>query len=164
MTHHFFGGGQGKLSDTLEVSDSSAHHLFCQYTKQCMNKTALELSPQEWRRYHPAEEIARHHQQDAIPLRQRKERAWRVAREAAQMLRRDFGANRVVVVGSLAHEAWFTPWSDIDLAAWGIPPERFYAAAGTVAEFSAEFHIDLIDFETARPRLRMRIEREGRAL
>jgi len=129
-----------------------------------MNKTALELSPQEWQRYHPAEVIEQRKRQDAAHMQQRKQRAWQLARQAAQMLRHDFGAQKVAVVGSLAHDAWFTPWSDIDLAAWGIPSDRFYAAAGTVAELSTEFKIDLIDPETARPMLRTIIEHEGHEL
>lgn len=129
-----------------------------------MNKTALELSPQEWQRYHPADVLERRKQQDAAQVQQRKQRAWQLAQQAAQMLRHDFGAQKVVVVGSLAHDAWFTPWSDIDLAAWSIPPDRFYAAAGTVAELSTEFKIDLIDAGTARSALQAMIEHEGREL
>lgn len=129
-----------------------------------MNKTALELSPQEWRRYHPASALELYKKQNVSQIQQRKQRAWQVARQAAQMLRDEFGANKVAVVGSLAHEAWFTAWSDIDLAAWGIPPERFYAAAGAVAELTLEFKIDLIDYETAQPMLREAIERDGREL
>lgn len=126
-----------------------------------MNKTALELSLQEWQRYHPADVLERRKRQEAAHGQQRKQRAWQLARQAANLLRRDFGAQKVAVVGSLAHEAWFTPWSDIDLVAWGIPPDRFYAAAGTVAELSTDFKIDLIDPATARPVLQTMIEREG---
>jgi len=129
-----------------------------------MPKTALELSPQEWQRYHPADALERRKRQTGAHGRQRKQRAWQVAQQAAQLLCHDFGAHKVVVIGSLAHDAWFTPWSDIDLAVWGILPERFYAAAGTVAELSTEFEIDLIDPETAQPVLRATIEREGREL
>ncbi len=127
-------------------------------------KTALELSPQEWRRYHQADALERRKRQDAVHGQQRKQRAWQVAQQAAQILRSDFGAKKVSVIGSLAHDAWFAPWSDIDLAAWGIPPDRFYAAAGIVAELSSEFKIDLIDSETALPVLRATIEQEGREL
>jgi predicted nucleotidyltransferase len=109
-----------------------------------MSKTALELSPQEWQRYHPAEAIVRRKQQDQAQVAQRKQRAWQLARQAAELLRNDFGAKKIVVFGSLAHEAWFTPWSDIDLAAWGIPADRFYSAVGSVAEFSPEFKVEQV--------------------
>ncbi len=126
-----------------------------------MSKTALELSPQEWQRYRPAEAIARRKKQDQSQEQKRKQRAWQLARQAAKLLRKQFGAQKVVVFGSLAHKAWFTIWSDIDLAAWGIPPNRFYAAVGTIAELNTEYKIDLVDPETCRPVLRTMIEREG---
>lgn len=40
------------------------------------------------------------------------------------LLREQFGTMRVVVFGSLTRCEFYTRWSDIDLAAWGIPPER----------------------------------------
>ena len=44
--------------------------------------------------------------------------------------------------GSLVHDAWFTPWSDIDLAAWGISPERFYGAVAAITGLSPTFRIE----------------------
>jgi predicted nucleotidyltransferase len=63
--------------------------------------------------------------------------------------------------GSLAHRACFTPWSDIDLAAWGIPPDAFYQAVALVAGLSPEFEVGLVELEGCRPALRRVIEREG---
>jgi predicted nucleotidyltransferase len=83
-----------------------------------------------------------------------------VARRAAKLLRRNFGASRVVVFGSLAHRAWFTPWSDIDLAAWGIPADRFYSAVAAVTGLSSDFKVDLVDPEDCRPSLRQTLDRE----
>jgi predicted nucleotidyltransferase len=84
-----------------------------------------------------------------------------VARRAAQVLRRRFGASKVIVFGSLAHEEWFSAWSDIDLAAWGIPPDRFYSAVAAITGLSSAFKVDLVDPETCRPTLRAAMEREG---
>lgn len=69
-----------------------------------------------------------------------------------------------MVFGSLAQETGFTNWSDIDLAAWGIPPQRYYAAVAAVTGLSPEFKIDLIDPTTCRPGLKEVIERDGVAL
>ena len=52
----------------------------------------------------------------------RLDRACHAARTAADLLRERLGATRVIVFGALAHDDWFTRWSDIDLAAWDIPP------------------------------------------
>jgi predicted nucleotidyltransferase len=70
-------------------------------------------------------------------------------------------AQRVVLFGSLVHEASFTPWSDIDLAAWGIPADRIYAAVAVITGLSPDFKIDLIDPDICRPGLRTAIERDG---
>ena len=120
-----------------------------------MGKTALELSKKEWQAYRPASRIT----ENADPERLR--RAWHVARTAAELLRGRFGATRVVAFGSLVHDDWFTRWSDIDLAAWGIPPDAFSRAVAAVTGLSAEFKIDLVDPEDCRPALRQAIDREG---
>jgi hypothetical protein len=39
---------------------------------------------------------------------------------AASLLKARFGARRVLLVGSLAHQAWFVPDSDVDLAVEGL--------------------------------------------
>jgi predicted nucleotidyltransferase len=125
-----------------------------------MSKTALELTAQEWQAYRPAtgpglsdEERSR--------LSSRKRHAWQLAQQAAQLLREKFEAERVVLLGSLAQEDGFALWSDIDLAAWGIPAERFFAAVAAVTGLSPDFKIDLIDPDTCRPSLRAAIERDG---
>jgi len=84
-----------------------------------------------------------------------------VARIAARLLCEGFGATRVVAFGSLVHRAWFTPWSDIDLAAWGVPADQFYRAVAAVTGVSPDFEVDLVDPEGCRPAVRQFIEREG---
>jgi predicted nucleotidyltransferase len=97
----------------------------------------------------------------ALDLRRR---AWSVARTAAEVLRRRFGATRVVAFDSLARRDWFTPWSDIDLAAWGIPPDAFHRAVAAVTGISSEFQVDLVAPEDCRPALRQVVEQEGVSL
>ena len=93
---------------------------------------------------------------------------WRQARElalkVAVLLRERFGADRVVVFGSVAHRTWFTRASDVDMAAWGIPPGRFYRAVAEVTGLSSDFHVDLVDGNRCPTCLRRRIESEGVAL
>ena len=85
----------------------------------------------------------------------------RTARQAARLLRRDFGAHKVVLFGSLAAAERFLPWSDIDLAAWGIPAEQYFRAVAAVTGLSAEFKIDLVDPADCKPGLAAAIEHEG---
>jgi predicted nucleotidyltransferase len=120
------------------------------------------LGAQALHTYDPARRRERSRREKRRELDARLARAWAVAREAAQILRRQFRVERVVVFGSLVRPEQFTRWSDIDLAAYGLPPEQYYRAVGVVTGLSAEFKIDLVDPVACRPALRHRIEREGR--
>ena len=126
-----------------------------------MAKTALELTPQEWQEYQPVQVIETRYQAEKVKNEQRREAAWQVARQAAELLRQEFGADRVVVFGSLVHESQFNQWSDIDLASWGIPPDRFFGAVAAVTGLSSEFKIDLVDPETCHRALTETIEQYG---
>jgi predicted nucleotidyltransferase len=123
-----------------------------------MGKTALDLTREEWQAYWPGTKTGQNQ------VGERWERAWRVAQAAAEVLRQQFGATRVVAFGSLARREWFTPWSDIDLAAWGISPGTFYRAVAVVTGISPEFKLDLVAPEDCQSSLRHVIEREGVAL
>ena len=94
-------------------------------------------------------------------LAQRREAAWRVARQAATLLKVEFGATRVVAFGSLAHGAWFNARSDIDLMVGGLPPEKFWRAWAALDLTNAGFEIDLVADDEVTDRLRDVIEHEG---
>jgi predicted nucleotidyltransferase len=72
-----------------------------------------------------------------------------VARIVGEMLKRRFGAKRVVVFGSLARKTVFTLWSDIDLAVWGIASEEYYHAAGAAMDTGLEtgIRVDVVDVD-----------------
>jgi predicted nucleotidyltransferase len=92
---------------------------------------------------------------------ERRERAWKTARTASRILRDRFGAVRVVVFGSLTRPSGFTQRSDIDLAARGIPSEKFCRAVADATGFSQEFEINLTDIGTCSPNLPEAAEKEG---
>jgi uncharacterized protein len=92
---------------------------------------------------------------------QRRESAWIVARQAASLLKGQFGATRVVAYGSLAHGAWFNARSDIDLMVVGILPEKFWRAWAALDHISNGFEIDLVADEELTESLRTVIGREG---
>lgn len=126
-----------------------------------MARTALELSREEWRIYSPAKGFQTQKEVAGIDIESRKRQAMKLAREAAHVLREKFGAEKVVLFGTLAQNEWFSPWSDIDLATWGIVPESFYSAVAFVTGLSSYFKIDLVDIKECRPVLRKVIEEEG---
>ncbi|MCK8824314.1 nucleotidyltransferase family protein [Fuchsiella alkaliacetigena] len=94
-------------------------------------------------------------------LEQRYQRALTAARKAAELLKEEYGAEQVWIFGSLAEQERFNKWSDIDLAARGIAPEKFYAAVGAVTGLVEEFKVDLIDIDDCKESLAETVENEG---
>ena len=85
-------------------------------------------------------------------------RAWQTAYRVASMLYEDFGATRVAVFGSLAEREWFSSYSDIDIAVWGLSDRAYLKAAYDVYYLSSEFKVDLVDFDSCKGRFRERIQ------
>ena len=122
----------------------------------------IELTPERLAHYRRGalQRLAR----EQHDIARRRDAAWQMARRAAELLRQDFGASRVVAFGSLAHGAWFGERSDIDLAVEGIAPEAFWRAWCALDRLGTDFEFDLVPFETASPRLKAGLDREGVAL
>ena len=126
-----------------------------------MSKTASELTKEELRSYRPWLNMERHRKDPEAS--KRRDDAWKLARVAAGMLKKRFGATRVVVFGSLARNAVFTPWSDIDLAVWGIAPEKYYQAAGAAMDIGLEegIRVDVVDPKDCDRQFLETVEQEG---
>ncbi len=82
-------------------------------------------------------------------MKQRQQQGLEVAYKAASILKQEFGAERVVLFGSiLDHERMW--WgSDIDLAVWGLRSEDFFKA-GAAIERGHNFSIDLVEIQSAK--------------
>lgn len=120
---------------------------------------SLRLTAEELATYrHTAQKRWQTERQDVA---RRRLRAWSVARRAASLLKKEFGATRVVVFGSLVHKDCFTAWSDVDLAAWGIRPQDTFRAVAALLGLSDDVEINLVDVATCRPSLLATIEGEG---
>jgi predicted nucleotidyltransferase len=139
----------------------SESELASYYEREVMT-TALKLTPDEIATYRAA--ARRRGEQEQRELARREKRAWVLARRAATLLREQFEAERVVVFGSLVHSGCFTPWSDVDIAAWGIHPHHTFRAMGMVMDIDAEIQLNLVDVGTCSISLLTTIEREGVAL
>jgi predicted nucleotidyltransferase len=94
-------------------------------------------------------------------VKARREKGWKLARKAAQLLRKKFQAERVAVFGSLLYESRFTQWSDIDIAAWGIPSDQTFRAIGAVMDLDSSLEINLVDVNTCSSTLLKSIEQEA---
>ncbi len=66
-----------------------------------------------------------------------------------------------MVFGSLVRPGCFTPWSDVDIAAWGLSPKDTFRAIGAMMDLDTDIEINLVDIGTCRPELLIFIEREG---
>lgn len=85
------------------------------------------------------------------------------ASEIAGMLRQDFAASGVWLIGSLARGE-FRLDSDIDLVVEGIAPGRFFAACARAQALAGDVEVDLAPREDLRPRARRALAEEGLAL
>lgn len=122
-----------------------------------MHKTALELTPEEWKTYNPI----KNYLTDTNEYEERAKLAWEVARNIGIILKEKFGVKKVIVFGSLVHRHWFNDRSDIDLAVENLLPEKFFTALTNISSITNDFDIDLIPIETCFPRLKKVIETEG---
>ncbi len=129
-----------------------------------MPLTALDLPPEALKKYRPVEAIRRRRAQMSAEISKRRRRAHAAARKAAQLLKDEFGAQEVILFGSLTRRGSFTLYSDIDLAARGVAPERFYAASAAIESVDVKFQIDLVEIETCPPGLLKSIEKDGKPL
>lgn len=117
--------------------------------------TALNITPEEMAQYRRA--ARRRWQQEQA----RRERAWQLARQAADLLRQKYGVERVVVFGSLTHPDRFSLHSDLDMAAWGLTAKNWLKAMGAVRYLSEEIEVNLVDAGCCSPELLAVIERDG---
>lgn len=127
-----------------------------------MALTALDLSPEELKKYRPLEFIRKRRVETRVEVAKRRRRALTVARKAAKLLKEKFGAKEVILFGSLARRGGFTRYSDIDLAVREI--DDYLTAMEKVLYMSPEFKIDLVELEFCSPTLRTDVEIEGKPL
>jgi uncharacterized protein len=129
-----------------------------------MGRTASDLKRSGWSdkevaSYQPWGALERYSKDDDILTR--KTHALDISRKIAQMLKEKYGAEHVVLFGSLAHSAWFTPRSDIDLYTEGIPVREFFKAEAAAQEMSQGFKVDLVDPQDCPQEMILKIKQEG---
>ena len=83
-----------------------------------------------------------------------------VAHQAAEILRREFGATRVRLFGSLLDARRVRAESDMDLAVEGLAEGRYLEAVARLLDLS-DFSVDLVQVEFANPKIFAVIEVQG---
>lgn len=94
----------------------------------------------------------------------RQKEGWEAARKVAQMLKAEFGVERAVLFGSLLNHERMHDGSDIDLAVWQLPDNRFFEAWAAANDVLGPYDfppIDLVPIEKAYPEIRAVIEKKG---
>jgi predicted nucleotidyltransferase len=125
--------------------------------------TALQLKREGWQAYveaarrRPAIPAPAPDGQEALARAQLLERV----RQAVTRLKATFSVRRTVLFGSLAHQGWFAPDSDVDLAVEGLRPADYWEAWGLLEDCLRDRSVDLIELETASESLREAVERYG---
>lgn len=119
------------------------------------HRTTKDLSPEELKEYRLRLDSQFQNRKVDEELLQR---AWHTAHQVANMLYEDFGATQVAVFGSLAGQDWFSKWSDIDIAVWGVSDDEYFLAVSKAMDISGLFKVDLVDFESSKGLFRERIQ------
>ena len=117
--------------------------------------TAKDLSPEELSQY--LQRLDQHFQNRKVD-ETLLQRAWHTAHRIAAMLYEDFGATQVALFGSLVTPESFSKWSDIDIAIWGIPNDKYFRAMSEAVNISGLFKVDLVDFENCKELFREKIQ------
>lgn len=74
-----------------------------------------------------------------------------MAKQAATLLKEEFGATQVILFGSLLTET-FHESSDIDLAVIDLPENQYFQAVGRLLGLG-DFNFDLVEVQNARPEI-----------
>jgi predicted nucleotidyltransferase len=127
--------------------------------RRCTDPMSSTLTPQQLDAYRRT--MHRRAAEADTRRAERREAAWAVAREAADLLRSRYGATRALAFGSLAEGTHFSERSDIDLAVEGLRPSDHFAALGWLLTLSPDFELDLVDLGACPPGLRAVILAEG---
>lgn len=100
-------------------------------------------------------------QQKRDRLQQRQQVGLAVAQQASELLKREFKVEKVVLFGSMRSLDRIHDRSDVDLAVWGLNPQEYFRAVGQLLALHPDILVDLVEAETAPPRLLQAIETTG---
>ncbi|MEL6854165.1 MAG: nucleotidyltransferase domain-containing protein [Cyanobacteria bacterium J06607_13] len=116
------------------------------------------IAPEDLERYRLT--FRRRQAEREVWQRSRQQQGQQIARQAAQLLKQSFGAQRVWLFGSMLTPERIQAESDIDIAVEGLADERYLEALGQLLDLS-DFSVDLVQVEYARERLRSAIALKG---
>jgi len=119
----------------------------------------MQVSKQKMALYKAAAERRWQQEQQKLSLSYRQK--WQLAEKAAEILKKEFGAQQVAVFGSITQKVLYHFRSDLDIAVWGLDEAKFHRAVAKLLELEPSQRIDLVRIEDVRDSLRFVIEQEG---
>lgn len=121
--------------------------------------TALDIKSDELEQY---VKVARERARTYFTVEQLAQRQQLIdqARQIAAMLKTEYGAEEVYLIGSLAHGAWFSDDTDVDLVAKGLD-DRYWRSRAAVEGLVPGRKVDLIDWDMATTSLQQTVAEEG---
>ena len=123
--------------------------------------TVLELPRDKWAPYVEAARRRASTTEMSPAERRVRDRLLVRVRQAAGMLKAQFGVRRVVLFGSLVYASGFARESDVDMAIEGLGSDDYWRAWRAVEDIITDREVDLVEIETATDALRRSIERYG---
>jgi len=119
------------------------------------SKAAFNMTSEELSKYNPFAD-----REGRLVTNQVSSEALNIAKKIASVLYEKYGADKVMLHGSLA-KGNFSSWSDIDLAVWGISARKFYRAVAFATGVSEKWKVDVVDGQDCQEGLRESILQEG---
>ena len=95
-------------------------------------------------------------------IEKRRQMALQRASEYGKMLCEQFGAKKVMLVGSALQPERFNERSDIDLVVYEMPRENFFFAV--TACMNEDIDVDLVPFENANEFMKRAIKESGKKI
>lgn len=120
---------------------------------------SISITPEEMAVYRKTAQQRTARLQQA--LQAHRARAWELARQAADLLRHQYGADFIMLFGSLARNELISTKSDVDLAVWGLEGALYYRVVSHLLDLDPPISIDLVRAEEAPTTLLEVIHREG---
>lgn len=121
--------------------------------------TALQLTRKEWRSYHPRSDA----KEGFVPILRSQEIKDLLSRAQTfgSKIKKEFGAKRVILFGSLARHYDFHPDSDIDLAVEGLQGSQYWEVWRIAEEYFPSHEVEVVEIETASQNMRQAINKYG---
>jgi predicted nucleotidyltransferase len=123
--------------------------------------TALDLSPEEWKRYSPSTSSRQGQAKPRIRRVEERDALMKSVRKAASLIKQRFGVKRIYLFGSLARGEWFTAGSDVDIAVEGIDHDDYWKAWQVCEEIIHDRVVDFVDLGMASDSLKFAIMKYG---